>query len=51
MNDNIRAMADRLAVLRAVTTGDNAHSSSGYAMMTGVPLANVITYLESIQTE
>lgn len=28
---------DRLAVLRAVTTGDNAHSSSGYYMMTGVP--------------
>ena len=30
-------MADRLAVLRAVVTGDNAHSSSGYFMMTGVP--------------
>ena len=28
---------DKLAVLRAVTTGDNAHSSSGYYMMTGVP--------------
>lgn len=30
-------LADRLAVLRAVSTGDNAHSSSGYFMMTGVP--------------
>ncbi|MEZ6058419.1 MAG: DUF1501 domain-containing protein [Planctomycetaceae bacterium] len=28
---------NHLAVLRAVTTGDNAHSSSGYFMMTGVP--------------
>lgn len=28
---------DRLAVLRAVVTGDNAHSSSGYQMLTGVP--------------
>ena len=28
---------DRLALLRAVSTGDNAHSSSGYYMMTGVP--------------
>lgn len=27
----------RLAILRAVTTGDNAHSSSGYAMLTGQP--------------
>src|SRR5262245_10266479 len=26
---------DKLAILRAVTTGDNAHSSSGYYMMTG----------------
>jgi len=28
---------DRVALLRAVSTGDNAHSSSGYAMLTGVP--------------
>jgi uncharacterized protein (DUF1501 family) len=27
----------RIAVLRAVETGDNAHSSSGYHMTTGVP--------------
>ncbi|MFM7830145.1 MAG: DUF1501 domain-containing protein [Planctomycetaceae bacterium] len=32
-------VADRLAVLRAMSTGDNAHSSSGYYMMTGVPHA------------
>lgn len=30
-------LADRLCLLRAVHTGDNAHSSSGYYMMTGVP--------------
>ncbi len=30
-------MMERIAVLRAVVTGDNAHSSSGYYMMTGVP--------------
>ncbi len=29
--------ADKLCVLRAVSTGDNAHSSSGYYMMTGYP--------------
>src|SRR5439155_5473724 len=29
--------ADKLCLLRAVFTGDNAHSSSGYAMLTGVP--------------
>jgi hypothetical protein len=29
--------ANRLSVLRAVATGDNAHSSSGYYMMTGRP--------------
>jgi hypothetical protein len=29
--------ADKLCLLRAVSTGDNAHSSSGYYMMTGVP--------------
>lgn len=28
--------ADKLALLRGVTTDDNAHSSSGYYMMTGV---------------
>jgi hypothetical protein len=32
-------LADRLAILRAMSTGDNAHSSSGYYMMTGVPHA------------
>lgn len=31
--------ADKLAILRAVSTGDNAHSSSGYYMMTGRPHA------------
>jgi hypothetical protein len=29
--------ADKLCLLRAMSTGDNAHSSSGYYMMTGVP--------------
>ncbi len=29
--------ANRMAVLRAVVTGDNSHSSSGYQMLTGVP--------------
>ena len=29
--------ADKLAVLRAVSTNDNAHSSSGYYMLTGRP--------------
>lgn len=29
--------ANRFAVLRAMSTRDNAHSSSGYYMMTGVP--------------
>jgi hypothetical protein len=28
---------DKLCILRAVSTGDNAHSSSGYYMMTGQP--------------
>ena len=32
-------LMDKVALLRAVTTGDNAHSSSGYYMMTGVPHA------------
>ena len=30
-------LLDRCCVLRAVSTGDNAHSSSGYAMLTGRP--------------
>jgi hypothetical protein len=30
-------VTDKLAVLRAVVTNDNAHSSSGYQMLTGVP--------------
>ena len=29
--------ADKLCILRAVSTADNAHSSSGYYMMTGQP--------------
>jgi hypothetical protein len=29
--------ADKLCILRGVSTGDNAHSSSGYYMLTGVP--------------
>jgi hypothetical protein len=29
--------ADKICVLRAVSTGDNAHSSSGYYMLTGRP--------------
>lgn len=33
----LSARADKLAVLRAVVTGDNAHSSSGYYMLTGKP--------------
>lgn len=31
------ALADRIAVLRAMATDDNAHSSSGYWMLTGYP--------------
>lgn len=30
-------LTDKMAVLRAMVTNDNAHSSSGYQMMTGVP--------------
>ncbi len=30
-------LTDKIAVLRAVVTGDNAHSSSGYQMLTGIP--------------
>ena len=29
-------LTDKIAVLRAMFTGDNAHSSSGYAMLTGM---------------
>ncbi len=32
-------LTDKLCLLRAVSTGDNAHSSSGYYMLTGVPHA------------
>jgi hypothetical protein len=31
--------ADKLCILRGVSTDDNAHSSSGYSMLTGVPHA------------
>ena len=34
---NLTRHGDKLCVLRAVATDDNAHSSSGYAMLTGVP--------------
>lgn len=30
-------LGDKLALIRSVVTGDNAHSSSGYYMLTGVP--------------
>lgn len=30
-------LTDKIAVLRAVVTNDNAHSSSGYQMLTGIP--------------
>ncbi|MFO1022433.1 MAG: DUF1501 domain-containing protein [Planctomycetales bacterium] len=30
-------VTDKLAILRAVSSGDNAHSSSGYYMLTGYP--------------
>jgi hypothetical protein len=33
----LAAQVDKLCLLRGVSTGDNAHSSSGYYMMTGVP--------------
>lgn len=32
-------IADRMAILRAVSSNDNAHSSSGYYMLTGQPHA------------
>lgn len=35
----IARMTDRIAVLRAMQTGDHAHSSSGYYMTTGYPHA------------
>ncbi|MCA9117717.1 MAG: DUF1501 domain-containing protein, partial [Planctomycetaceae bacterium] len=31
------ALTDRVAVIRSMVTGDNAHSTSGYQMLTGVP--------------
>ena len=34
---NLAKVADKLCVLRAMSTGDNAHSSSGYYMLTGRP--------------
>lgn len=30
-------LTDRIAVLRAMVTNDNSHSSSGYQMLTGIP--------------
>jgi hypothetical protein len=36
---HLARQADKLCLLRAVSTGDNAHSSSGYYMLTGVPHA------------
>ena len=30
-------LTDRIAVIRSMSTGDNAHSSSGYQMLTGIP--------------
>ncbi len=36
---NLAKQADKLCILRAMSTGDNAHSSSGYSMHTGVPHA------------
>jgi hypothetical protein len=33
----VARQTDKVCLLRAVSTGDNAHSSSGYAMLTGVP--------------
>ncbi len=35
----VAQLTDRIAVLRAVSTADNAHSSSGYAILTGRPHA------------
>ena len=36
---HLARQTDKLCLLRAVSTGDNAHSSSGYQMLTGVPHA------------
>src|SRR5436190_19464406 len=33
----VAQLANKHSVLRAVSTGDNAHSSSGYQMLTGQP--------------
>lgn len=33
----VAALTDKICVLRAVATNDNAHSSSGYWMLTGTP--------------
>ncbi len=33
----IAQLTDRIAVIRTMVTGDNAHSTSGYQMLTGVP--------------
>jgi hypothetical protein len=30
-------LTDKMAIVRSMVTGDNAHSSSGYQMLTGVP--------------
>jgi hypothetical protein len=35
----IASLTDRMAVIRSMVTGDNAHSTSGYQMLTGVPHA------------
>lgn len=35
----VAKLTDRIGVLRAVSTGDNAHSASGYWMLTGYPHA------------
>jgi hypothetical protein len=32
-------LTDKIAVIRSMVTGDNAHSTSGYQMLTGVPHA------------
>ncbi len=33
----VAQLTDKIAVLRAMSTGDNSHSSSGYQMLTGIP--------------
>ncbi|WP_425618555.1 DUF1501 domain-containing protein [Anatilimnocola sp. NA78] len=35
----LASMTDKLAVIRSMVTGDNAHSTSGYQMLTGMPHA------------